>query len=231
MKTVIEILSEVDDILSTKWQTRDGRQVPESTDIKLGNDSVTFDGTVLYADMRGSTELVNGFKNWFAAEIYKCYLTAACYIVRNNSGTITAFDGDRIMAVYIGDSKNTSAAKTALQIHFIVKEINNKIKIKYPTTAFQLDQSVGIDTSNLFIAKTGIRVYNDLVWVGRSANFAAKLSTLNKSDYKSYITDDVFKFLADEAKNGGNPKRCMWDKIYWEERGIYIYASNWWWQP
>ena len=33
---------------------------------------------------------------------------------------------------------------------------------------------LGIDTSKLFVARTGIRKSNDLVWVGRAANYAAK---------------------------------------------------------
>ena len=42
-------------------------------------------------------------------------------------------------------------------------------------------QSVGIDTSELFVARTGIRRANDLVWVGRAANHAAKLSARSGS--------------------------------------------------
>jgi len=30
---------------------------------------------------------------------------------------VTAYDGDRVMAVYLGNSKNTSAVTTALKIH------------------------------------------------------------------------------------------------------------------
>jgi hypothetical protein len=37
--------------------------------------------------------------------------------------TTTAFDGDRVMAVFIGDSKNTSAVKAALQINYVTKHL------------------------------------------------------------------------------------------------------------
>jgi class 3 adenylate cyclase len=147
----------------------------------LGNDAVMLEGTVLYADMADSTALVDGFKDWFAAEVYKSYLVAASHIIRKNSGEITAFDGDRVMAVYVGGTKNTSAAKTALQLNWAVNEINAALKSIYPNSAFQLKHSVGIDTSNLFVAKTGIRNSNDLVWVGRAANYAAKLCAVTES--------------------------------------------------
>ncbi len=231
MKTADEITAEVKGILATKWQTRDGTKVPEPEDVTLGNDAVLLEGAVLYADMADSTGLVNGFKNWFATEVYKAYLVAACHIIRNNAGVITAFDGDRVMAVYIGASKNSSAAKTALQLKWAVNQINTALKAAYPSSAFQLRHSVGVDTSKLFVAKTGIRKANDLVWVGRAANYAAKLAGMGEGDYSSFITESVFDMLSEETKMGGSPKRVMWERAHWQERNLTIYKSNWYWEP
>jgi len=228
--TLNEILSEVNPIFGNKWQTRDGRKVPEADEVRLGNDAVKINGTVLYADLNESTELVNNFRPWFAAEIYKAYLIGACRVIKNNGGEITAFDGDRVMAVFAGDCKNSSAAKAALQINAFIKKLNGTIKQHYPTTAYTLRQSVGVDVSDLFVAKTGIRNSNDLVWVGRAANYAAKLSTLGDASYPSHITEDVFSKLSDKTKyGGGQPRKCMWEKLIWNERGIAIYRSNWTW--
>lgn len=38
----------------------------------------------------------------FAAHVYKSYLACAARVIRSENGTITAYDGDRIMAVYTG---------------------------------------------------------------------------------------------------------------------------------
>jgi len=231
MKTGKEIIKEVKEILSTKWKTRDGKKVPEPEDISLGNDAVLLDGTVLYADMTESTKLVKGYKNWFAAEVYKSYLVAACHLIRNNNGVITAFDGDRVMAVYIGNSKNSSAAKTALQINWAKREINAAIQAEYPNSNYNLKHSVGIDTGNLFVARTGIRNSNDLVWVGRAANYSAKLSNISETSYSLFITEPVFNLLSHQTKYGENPKKLMWESSYWKEEGIKIYKSNWYWSP
>jgi class 3 adenylate cyclase len=231
MKTAQEIISEVEEILSTKWKNRDGVKIPEPEDIQLGNDAVSLEGTVLYADMADSTGLVNGFKNWFAAEVYKSYLVAASHLIRNNSGVITAFDGDRVMGVYIGSGKNSAAAKTALQINWAVDKINTSLKTAYPNSSFELRHSVGIDTSSLYISRTGIRSSNDLVWVGRAANYAAKLSGMSEGAHTAFITQSVFDKLNDKTKNGGNPKRAMWKRLHWDEQNITIYKSNWTWKP
>ena len=173
MKSSSDILADVKAILSTKWKTRDGRKVPDAADVQLGNDAVKLEGTVLYADLTDSTGLVKDYKDFFAAEVYKSYLIAACHTIRNNSGVITAFDGDRVMAVFIGNSKNSDAARAALQITWITKQVNEQIKRSYSSTSYQIKHAIGIDTSPLFVARTGIRNNNDLVWVGRSANYAA----------------------------------------------------------
>lgn len=230
MKSSQEILKEVKEIFSTKWETREGQKVPEAEDVQLGNNAVTLEGAVLYADIADSTALVNNYKSHFAAEIYKAYLLASCHIIRNNTGEITAFDGDRVMAVFLGNYKNSLAAKAALQINYIVNEVNIALKQQYPSTSYALRQSIGIDTSPLYIARTGIRNSNDLVWVGRSANYAAKLSGLSDTSHPIYITEPVFDKLSDETKNGGNPRQCMWQKAMWEEKGIAVYRSNWWWK-
>lgn len=231
MKTAQEIATEIRTIFATKWQTRKGSKVPEPEDVKLGNDAVLLDGTVLYADMADSTALVNGYKDWFAAEVYKAYLVAACHVIRNNGGIITAFDGDRVMGVYIGDGKNSAAAKTALQLNWVVIDMNAALKVAHPNSAFQLQHAVGIDTSSLFVARTGIRNSNDLVWVGRAANYAAKLSGLSDPGYLAFMTEDVFLMLNDESKYGGNPRRNMWEKAHWQARNLTIYRSSWNWKP
>lgn len=232
MGLLADITQEVEQIFRTKWEKRDGQLVPEAENIKLGNEAVLLDGTVLYADLAESTSLVMNRGNELAAEAYKTYLLCASRLIRDNGGVITAFDGDRVMGVFYGTTKNTSAAKTALQINYAVQKIiNPKLKEVYTTTDFVLRQVVGIDTSKLFVARTGVRGANDLVWVGRSANLAAKLCALREGDYTSFITKDVYDMLHESVKLGGNPKQSMWEERTWTAQNMTVYRSNWTWKP
>ncbi|MGO9837693.1 MAG: adenylate/guanylate cyclase domain-containing protein, partial [Polyangiaceae bacterium] len=130
---------------STSWSERNGQQVPEPEDLKLGNEAVKLDATVLYADMSESTKLVDGYRPWFAAEVYKAYLTCAARLIREHGGTITAYDGDRIMAVFIGDYKNSSAAIAALKLnHAVMNIINPVMTNKFSDVTFKLSHVVGI---------------------------------------------------------------------------------------
>lgn len=211
------------------WKRRDGLQVPDAADVQLGTDAVDLEATVLYADLADSSALVKGWKDWFAAEVYKNYLYCAAKIIRKNDGIITAYDGDRIMAVYLGGQKNSNAAKTGLQIKWAVDNIlKPAIQAKYPKNTYVLKQKVGIDTSRLMVARTGIRGSNDLVWVGKSANAAAKLAALG-TNYQTYISSGVYNVLLDWAKQGGEPKRNMWTDLG-DVQGLgRVYGSTWYW--
>lgn len=213
-------------IFGTKWETRDGTVVPEAENVTLGKDSVRIHGTVLYADLVESTQMVKGKKPEFAAEVYKGYLEAACRCIRYQGGVITAFDGDRVMAVFIGPKKNTSAVKSALNINWAVGLVNAQMKVKW-NTDFVIRQRVGIDTGPLFVAKTGIRGSNDLVWVGTPANYAAKLCSMKESGYTSWITANVHGNIGTPVKfvdrNGANVD--MWEPHYWADQGVVVYKT------
>ena len=171
--------------------------------------------------------LVDTRQPGFAAKIYKSYLACAARIIRSQGGVITAYDGDRIMAVYIGDRKNDAAVRTALKINFAVTKIINPAIAGIYDPSYSVRQSVGIDTCEFFVARTGIRGSNDLVWVGRAANYAARLSA--RSGPASQITAAVYSQLSESCKIGGNGKN-MWIPTTASQIGNKpVYTSDWIW--
>ena len=224
-----DLQKEVAAVFRAVWDRRDGTVVPADDSLRLGNDAVGLDATVLYADLADSTRLVDSHIPAFAAEVYKTFLHCAAKIIRQEGGTITAYDGDRIMAVYLGTAKNTSAARTALKInHAVTNIINPAIRSQYASETYFLKHVVGIDSSKLFVARTGVRGANDLVWVGRAANYAAKLAALPDA-YQTYITAEVHNSLNDQLKIWTDGRQ-MWEAVRWGNfDNRIIYRSNWWW--
>jgi len=91
-----------------------------------------------------------------------------------------------------------------------------------------LRQTVGVDTSKLLVARTGVRGANDLVWVGRAANYAAKLTELGPEP-SSWITGDVYDKLHESLKFTDG--KAMWEKRLWTSMDkMAIYQSTWWWR-
>lgn len=211
-----------------QWVKRNGQKVPETSDLALKNDAVLLDAVVLYADLSESTALVSKKTNAFAAEVYKNYLYCAARVIRMRGGTITAYDGDRVMAVFIGSDKNSSAAKAALQINWATRNIvQPALEKQYPKSTYKVQQKVGVDSSELMVARTGIRGSNDLVWVGNAANNAAKMAALDLG-CSSYISARTYNSLSRASKIGSDG-RDMWKNLGSDALGYTIYGSTWWW--
>lgn len=225
-----DLENEVKSVFSIQWEVQNTDKVPAPEDLRLNsNHAKNLDtATVLYADLDGSTNMVDGYKWWFSAEVYKTYLRCAAAVIRYEGGTITAYDGDRIMAIFTGNSKNTSAVRCALKINYAVNEIiKPALKAQYTNTEFNLRHVVGVDTSQLHAARIGVRGDNDLVWVGRAANYAAKLTSL--SGKSSWITKSVYDNMNNEVKfsNGTN----MWEERSWTSmNSMSVYCSTYQWR-
>lgn len=224
-----DLALEVKATFSQQWDVQKTVNVPAPEDLRLNaNHAKDLEtATVLYADLDGSTNMVDN-KHWqFSAEIYKTFLRCTSLIIRSEGGIITAYDGDRVMAIFTGGVKNTSAVRCALKINYAVKNIiQPAIKAQYPKTDFKLLHVVGVDTSQLRTARIGVRGDNDLVWIGRAANYAAKLT--NESGMPTWITKAVYDQMMDEVKfhNGQD----MWQLRYWDSMNeIPIYCSTYWW--
>jgi class 3 adenylate cyclase len=226
-----DLQKEVTGIFGESRDVTSGSVVPDPEDLKLSNNARKFDrATVLYADLAGSTILVNTQPWSRAGEIYKTYLACAARIIRARDGVITAYDGDRVMAVFLKGTQTSNAAKCGLQINFAVRSIiNPALKQQYPDASYEVRQVVGIDTSELRAARIGVRGGNDLVWIGRAANYAAKLTEC-RNDYPTWVTAEAYNHLADWAKLGGDPRRLMWTEFKWTTMNdVKVFGSNWWW--
>jgi len=233
MSFATDLEAEVKRIFRQQWEKSNATIVPEASDIALEKNEAKIidDGTILYADLSGSTNMVQNYTPQFAAEVYRAYLYSAAQIIRNEGGVVTAYDGDRVMAVFMGDAPNTNAATAALKINHAVKNIiNPAIAAQYGTNiVYTVKQVVGVDRSTLWVARTGVRGDNDLVWVGRAANFAAKLTDIPNDAY-SFITGDVYDRLADSAKYKTGTTTLMWRERQWSQmNNMRIYSSNWTW--
>jgi class 3 adenylate cyclase len=88
-----------------------------------------------------------------------------------------------------------------------------------------LKHVIGIDTSQLRAARVGVHRDNDLVWVGRAANYAAKLC--NNPSKSIWITSDVFDVLMPSVKTYKGSQ--IWSWTMWSAKPqIRIYGTQWW---
>jgi adenylate cyclase len=229
--------SDISTIFNAVWNIREGRVVPSTVDVALTNGAVKLDAAFLYADLAESTRLARTFPASMTAKIVRAYLSSMSQLVKQAGGHIRSFDGDRVMGVFVGDTKNTDAARCALKMNYTVTQIlRPQAEVKFPSLkkeGFAIRHCAGIHRSSVLVVRGGVRGSNDLVFVGNAPNLAAKLSEYRADPYNTYITHTVYSWLKEPAKLGGDPPRNMWSPVKcklghetWD-----CYRSNWRWKP
>jgi adenylate cyclase len=225
----------IDDVLGAAWDVRDGKVVPESDTVALGNGAMKLDATYLYADMAGSTELAQNHPPKIVAKVIRTYLHAASRIINACDGEIRSFDGDRVMGIFIGNAKNSNAARAALHINWAVeKVINPKLEAKWDALNWEMGHGIGIDTGEALLVRGGVRGDNDLISIGSAPNVAAKLSDIRDS-HPVHITESVYGMLNEKSKYRREPDRTltdMWETTHTVELAgetITVHGSWWNW--
>src|SRR6266436_5846713 len=118
-----DLTSDVNNVLRQAWNARDGQVVPKTEGVLLAGGAVKLNATILYADLADSTSLAMNYDRGVAAKVFKSFLLCSSKIIRSSGGEIRSFDGDRVMGIFVGDYKNTSAAKCALKINYAFQYI------------------------------------------------------------------------------------------------------------
>lgn len=213
-----DLIEAVSSALSHSWDQRDGTVVPTTDTVLLKDGAVDLYATMLYADLADSTQMAINNPN-MAARLFRAFLATCARLIRHNDGHVRSFDGDRIMGVFVGGSKNTSAVRCALNISWAFENI---IKPSFQSRwkaardgTFQLTYCAGVDVSKVRVVRAGIRASNDLVWVGRAPNVAAKLSTLRRDPHTTYVTEDVYRAMNPSLKLDSNGAP-MWEQREWK---------------
>jgi len=232
-----DLTNDVQGIMDKQWNKRNGQVVPSTSDVALAGGAVEIDATFLYADMANSSQMAKELDRRVAAKLLKSFLATTARLVRYHDGSIVSFDGDRILGVFMGESKNSNSAKCALQIKYTVNSIiRPKFEGKYDSVKnadFEISHGVGIDTGTVLAVRAGARGDNDLIWIGRAPNLAAKMSDLREPPYHTFISSSVYNRLNDKSKFGGKEKENMWQSRSWTFLGekLTVYRSSWHWKP
>ena len=231
MSIAADLKKRIDAVFASAWEEIKTTSIPDPTDVALNANKAKLleSATVLYADLDGSTNMVDQ-RTWsFAAEVYKTFLLSAGEIIRAESGVVTAYDGDRVMGIFVGEeNKNTRAVRAAFKIRTAVTAlIEPALRAIYTSSPkYSVKFRVGIDTSPIRVTRTGVWGDNDLVWVGRAPNYAAKLTDLS-IDYTTIITAAVHERLNASLKNLDTAGKPVWAPFTWNAmKGMKIYAST-----
>jgi adenylate cyclase len=133
---------------------------------------------VLYVDMRRSTLLSLRHYPHIVAKLYSAFVRAMTRCSKVFNGEVRGIIGDRVMMLFDNAGCYENAVNTAVLINSVCKYVINK---QFPHE--EVSFGIGIDYGRMLATKTGIRrhgsarqSYHSLVWLGRPANVASKLT-------------------------------------------------------
>jgi class 3 adenylate cyclase len=231
-----DLITDVDSTITTTWNIRDGRVVPGTDGITLNGGAVKLSAAYLYADLANSSLMAKTLDPRVTAKILKAFLSTSTRLIRHKGGTVVSFDGDRVLGIFVGDTKVTNAAECALKINWAVTNlIRPKFENKYSTVAnapFTISHGVGIDSGEVLIVRAGARNANDLISIGRGPNLAAKLSDIRDGKFRTFLTRSSYDVMMDSSKLSSD-RRNMWTVGSYDYKGerVEIVKSGWTWVP
>jgi adenylate cyclase len=135
---------------------------------------------VLYIDLRRSTQLNLEHKPETVAKLYSAFVRAMTRCAQHFGGHVRGIIGDRVMVLFNPSTAFVDAVNTAILMNSVVKYVLDE---HFPRG--DVECGIGIDYGRMLATKTGVRRhgveqnnYRSLVWLGRPANVASKLTDL-----------------------------------------------------
>lgn len=200
--------------------------VPSTDYSKLtfGNKGLTCDFAFLYVDIRSSSKLHEKYGYTKAAKIYQSFHEINVSIINSNFGSVRAFDGDRILGVFAGSSKNGNAVISAMKIQWAIRNLLN------PILGTEIKCGAGIDYGKTLVTKIGKgkdNNNNDLIWIGKASNHASHLA--NEANNSIIISTDSHSILHKERKISNDGRDYWIPKKITLKNGTIVncFESNW----
>jgi adenylate cyclase len=221
-----EVADEVASILAADFQIEvvETETVPHSSDaaITFPNLDAKRQGTklidtcVLYIDIRRSTQLNLTHKPKTVAKLYSAFVRAMTRCARHHKGHVRGIIGDRVMVIFDRKDSFVNAVECAISMNSVSQYVINK-----HFKRGEVECGIGIDAGKMLATKTGVRrrgteqaAYRNLVWLGRPANVASKLTDLANKPEESFGFPMVRAAFRPSALSIGFPTNWVWQDIY-----------------
>jgi len=220
MTTNNEALSQIKQYLNESYTRSTTNSVPKKNDLTFGNTVKKLEhAKIFYIDMRKSRQILTDASDFWSVKIHKAFLRAVIHCIEKRDGHLRSFNGDGILAFFIGDNAASKAVRAAMDIKGFVNEINN-ILIKNDKN--KIDFGIGIAQGQVMIAKSGKggddQTKQDLIWIGVALYVAVELSELGKSPKNIWISNNVFNAVIKE----GDPLNTLKQENEW----IWFYENK-----
>ena len=132
--------------------------------------------SVLYADLRGSTDLAERVNPDLLIGFMNDYLGQMANIVLANGGTLDKFVGDEVMALFGAPFPQPDHALRAAQVGLEMQAAFTRLAVQWQVRGLETGGiGVGIATGELVAGEFGCEQRTDYTVIGRAANLGARI--------------------------------------------------------
>lgn len=174
---------------------------------------------VLYVDIRNSSQISAEKQPQTLAKMYSAFIRSMLAAARYYGGHVRNIIGDRVMVVFDRERCFTNAVETAVLMNSLARYVVNR---RLASVSFRC--GIGIDFGKMLVTKAGVvrhaaekEFYRSLVWMGKPANVASKLTDLANK------TDSISEPTVREGFKVGPP---LMGNLRWEERTYGEFISR-----
>lgn len=164
--------------------------------------------SMLFVDMRESTQLPDKFSVDQLVKIYRSYIRTIVQAIRYSGGVVRDFMGDGVLAAFIDDEEDTSENKAVYAARYIVTSIDKLLNpVLDQAIGHIISCGVGIHTGEVSLSKVGMRGKAQvedaedefgIAWIGNSTNLACKYSSAVNNG-TIFISSSTYSALSDLA--------------------------------
>lgn len=133
--------------------------------------------TILFSDLAGFTQMVEGLDPEDAREIMNIYFAAVTPVIRGHGGMIEKFMGDAILAVFglpeAGEQDAENAVRAALAMQQALAGLNQQFRVEERPLRFQM--RIGLNSGPVIASYLGGKRERDFTIVGDAVNTASRL--------------------------------------------------------
>lgn len=207
-----------------------GRVFPDIDQMVIG-EAREFDLAVLHIDVDNYTNLMSRLTDHGKLRFMNSFLSEMGNTVREYSGRVEKFVGDKVTAIFgIGETEELASK------HCLHCALTMLTKIKYAINPYfesikmpSFSCSVGIDYGTTWIARTGIHNLTQFSLVGNTVNIASQMEEI-ASHNQIFLGGNLFSNLSrDEQHHCREMSVSNWTWTWHEGRKypVYRYAANW----
>jgi adenylate cyclase len=175
--------------------------------------------TILYADIRGSTQLAENTEPELLVGFINHYLGQMTDVILSHQGTLDKFVGDEVMALFGAPFPQEDHARRAVQVGLDMQEAHRTVmEIWQERGVAAAPIGVGIATGEVIVGEMGCPQRADYTAIGRAANLGARICGAAKAG-QVLISQATYDLVHDQVEATPIPNL----KFKGVERNVTVY--------